>query len=79
MYITWSPQEVGVGSNIITGVQGRYFIPAMFLPLMVFKNNVLNKNKVINKVMMIYEDYFLVIVYAILMVCTMFIVIRFWI
>ena len=38
MYLTWAPQEVGVGSDLITGVQGRYFIPALFLPMMIFKN-----------------------------------------
>lgn len=78
MYVTWSPQEVGVGSNVITGVQGRYFIPAMFLPLVIFKNNFLKKNMVITKAMIIYENYFLILIYAILMVCTVFIVIRFW-
>ena len=41
MYLTWAPQEVGVGSDLITGVQGRYFIPALFLPVIVFKNSLL--------------------------------------
>ena len=79
MYLTWAPQEVGIGSDLITGVQGRYFIPALFLPMMIFKNKILCKNKYINEVMEQYNNYFIAIVYAILMVCIMFIVIRFWI
>lgn len=79
MYLTWAPQEVGVGSDLITGVQGRYFIPALFLPGIVFKNNLLRKNKYINNVMELYNTYFIAVVYAILIVCVMFIVIRFWI
>lgn len=79
MYLTWAPQEVGVGSNLITGVQGRYFIPALFLPMMIFKNKALCKNKYVNEVMEQYDNYFMAVAYAILMVCIMFIVIRFWI
>lgn len=79
MYLTWAPQEVGVGSDLITGVQGRYFIPALFLPVIVFKNSLLRKNKYINSIMELYSTYFMALAYAILMVCVMFIVIRFWI
>lgn len=79
MYLTWVPQEVGVGSDLITGVQGRYFIPALFLPVIVFKNSLLRKNKYINSIMELYNTYFMALAYAILMVCVMFIVIRFWI
>jgi uncharacterized membrane protein len=79
MYLTWAPQEVGVGSDLITGIQGRYFIPALFLPVIVFKNSLLRKNKYINSVMELYNTYFMAVAYAILMVCIMFIVIRFWI
>jgi uncharacterized membrane protein len=79
MYLTWAPQEVGVGSDLITGVQGRYFIPALFLPMIVFKNKILCKNKYINEVMEQYDRYFMAVAYAILMVCIMFVVIRFWI
>ena len=79
MYLTWAPQEVGVGSDLITGVQGRYFIPALFLPVIVFKNSLLRKNKYINSIMELYNTYFMALAYAILMVCVMFIVIRFWI
>lgn len=79
MYLTWAPQEVGVGSDIITGVQGRYFIPSLFLPFIVLKNKLLVKNKYLNNLMDIYNTYFMSIVYAILMICIFFIVIRFWI
>ena len=32
LYITWT----GVGEPVIAGVQGRYFIPIMILPLLCF-------------------------------------------
>lgn len=78
MYISWTPMELGVGSNTITGVQGRYFIPVLFLPLVLFKNNLLVKNKITLSALNLYEEYYLITVFSLLIVCMMFIVIRFW-
>ncbi|MCR1956902.1 DUF2142 domain-containing protein [Thomasclavelia ramosa] len=78
MYMSWTPMELGVGSATVTGVQGRYFIPVLFLPMIIFQNKQLTKNKITNGVMEIYENYYFVFVLGLLFVCSAFILIRFW-
>jgi uncharacterized membrane protein len=51
LYILWTSMELGVGSEIITGVQGRYFIPILPLGVVILFNSVLRKNTVIKSFM----------------------------
>lgn len=56
MYIYWTPNVLGItGGNIITGVQGRYFIPLLIL-LPILCSNKLLKNK--KKIVSFTNNYF---------------------
>lgn len=51
MYIYWTPQVLGqIGGSVVTGVQGRYFLPLLLL-LPVCLNNSLIKNKKIKSIL----------------------------
>lgn len=78
LYLSWTAMEEGIGADIVTGVQGRYFIPFMFLPFICFQNHFLQKNRIVNYVMDAYDNYHLFLVYGVIFVCTIFMVIRFW-
>ena len=51
LYILWTSMEVGIGAKIITGVQGRYFIPIIPLGIVILSNSILQKNKTIKTFM----------------------------
>lgn len=78
LYLSWTAMEVGIGANVVTGVQGRYFIPFLFLPFVCFQNQFLRKYKIANNVMEIYDSYHLVLVFSAIFVCQIFMIIRFW-
>lgn len=76
LYITWTPMIIGkVGTNDITGVQGRYFIPLIMPLLLVFSNNKIKDNKLFK---MIKENYVLVPV-ILLTISVSTILLRFWV
>lgn len=43
IYLTWTPKVIGVGANIVSGVQGRYFIPLYVFVAMLFGNDFASK------------------------------------
>lgn len=46
MYISWTPKVLDVvGGNEITGIQGRYYIPFLFLIPVIFNNRLVEKFK----------------------------------
>ena len=61
MYLDWTSHKLGIGSNIIIGVQARYFIP-LIIPIISILPNVKKKIKINNKL------YFLVILLDALLV-----------
>ncbi|AKG36511.1 DUF2142 domain-containing protein [Paenibacillus durus] len=50
LYAIWTSLDGmgGVGAALVTGVQGRYFIPISITMLIIFKNNFSSQNKFIN-------------------------------
>ena len=49
MYLSWTPQVTGViGGNLVTGIQGRYFIPLLLLLPIIFNNSIIKNKKIIN-------------------------------
>ena len=76
LYITWTSVELHkIGTKIITGVQGRYFIP-IIMPLLLLLSFNKGKNCKIFKI--IEENYILVPVITILIsMCSIFL--RFWV
>lgn len=78
MYILWTSMELGVGAEVITGVQGRYFIPIIPLLMVVLSNQLLKKNKKIKAIM----EKILINSYLVpsMMLCVSFVAIflRYW-
>lgn len=74
MYLIWTPLILGVKATSITGVQGRYFIPALCLLPIAFSNNFkLNKyDKLFDYITPIFISIVLINTCAVL-------VLRFWI
>ena len=78
MYVSWTPQVLGVGANIVSGVQGRYFLPVLILPLFIFSNGKLKKYKSVKKIMeFILEHYFIVSIIG-LICATLMLLFRYW-
>ena len=76
LYITWTPLIVGkVGTDEITGVQGRYFLPLIMPLLLIFSNNKIKDNKVFK----IVKENFILIPIILLTISVGVIVLRFWI
>ena len=74
MYIIWTSHMIGVKAKTITGVQGRYFIPAFCLLPFAFVNK-LKFNKLKDK-----YDYFVVsFCVGTLLLTTVILLLRFWI
>lgn len=74
MYICWTPLVIGVKANRISGVQGRYFIPAILMLQFVFVNKF--KFKKLTK----FYDNFCPIFYIFMSFTVLFnILLRYWI
>lgn len=80
MYMSWTPQITrDIGGNIVTGVQGRYFIPLLFCLPILFSNNIKITNQFIkNKLSVVYDNYILIPIIS-LLVMLVIIVLRFWV
>ena len=78
MYILWTSMELGVKGDIISGVQGRYFIPLIPLGVIVLSNSFLRKNEKIKLYMgkILSNSYFVPIM--MLTVSTLTIFLRYW-
>ena len=67
MYLNWTPQILNlIGGNEVTGVQGRYFLPYLFMIPLIFSNKINSKisNKlknVLNKLSYTINSYYWVI------------------
>lgn len=49
MYLKWTPKVQEIGGNVVSGVQGRYFIPAFLFSCVPFMNGILLKSQRWNK------------------------------
>lgn len=79
MYWTWTPNQLGVGADTVSGVQGRYFIPMMIIPFLFFQNNKISENKIVNKLNKLIDCYAFSIIKAVLIISCIFIFLRFWV
>lgn len=66
-------------SNMISGIQGRYFIPLLVPIGLIFSNMRLKKYRVINSFDILLENYQMAIYVAILMITVFTVLLRFWI
>lgn len=78
MYLMWTPLVLEVGGNTITGVQGRYLLPIIILPLFILSNNKLKKYKMAEKIMNIILEHYTLIIFIGLMVSSLMLLIRYW-
>lgn len=79
MYIDWTPKVLNViGGNIITGVQGRYFLPLLvFIPILL-SNTFLSKKINFTKEN-VFFDLSLLVIIIVLCLSILMCIIRFWI
>ena len=85
MYISWTPLITGeYGGNIITGVQGRYYLPFLLLIPLILNNNLISKiknkkiNNFINILQSIYENNFHYVTLTSLILMIIFIFMRYY-
>ena len=74
MYIYWTPSVVGVKAQTISGVQGRYFIPALCLLPFFF----INKFK-LNNLKKFFNSYYPIVNVVVLTVTVLVVLLRYWI
>lgn len=80
MYISWTPEITGiVGGNVITGVQGRYFIPLLIAIPMLFSIKNINKKGKIYKCLDNYFSKFVMILVISLCISIITCLTRYWI
>lgn len=79
MYWTWTPNQLGVGADTVSGVQGRYFIPMMIMPFLFFQNKKIARIKTVNKLNKLIDCYAFSIIKAVLIISCIFIFLRFWV
>ncbi len=76
LYVTWTPQVFKkIGSNEITGVQGRYFLPLVMPLLLVFSNSKIKDNYFFR----IVRENYLLLPILFLVLSLNIVLIRFWI
>ena len=86
MYLSWTPAVTGkIGGNEITGIQGRYFLPFLFLIPIMFNNKLIDKIPkrmkiygILNKVKEIFDNNFYYITIMSLIVSTFILIIRYY-
>lgn len=81
MYVGWTSNlaDYGVGSEIISGIQGRYFIPLIIPVWVIFSNTKLKKYRLINDVEGIFTEYQAIVYISILSLTVITVLLRFWI
>lgn len=80
IYITWTPGVSGVGTTVVSGIQGRYFIPIFIMACVPFMNRNFIRNEKIGKYVLMKQEicsYGVAVFGAGLTVLTTFL--RFWI
>lgn len=78
MYILWTSIEAGIGVDIITGVQGRYFIPIIPFAMIILSNSILNKNNKIKILMERVLDNSYLVPIIMLCISSVIIFLRYW-
>lgn len=66
-------------SNMISGIQGRYFIPLLIPIGLIFNNMRLKKYQIINSFDIVLENYQMSVYVAVLMITVFTVLLRFWI
>ena len=66
-------------SNMISGIQGRYFIPLLIPIGLIFNNMRLKKYQIINSFDIVLENYQMAVYVAVLMITVFTVLLRFWI
>ena len=81
MYIYWTSDNFdgGVGSNIINGVQGRYFLPLIPLVMVIFSNSWLQKNEKVDSILHGILNNTYIVSFCMLTVSSLAILLRFWV
>ena len=81
MYVGWTSNlaDYGVGSDTISGIQGRYFIPLIIPVWVIFSNNKLGKYKLVNKAEAVFCEYQAIVYISILSLTIATVLLRFWI
>lgn len=69
----------GIGSDHITGVQGRYFLPLLFVTFLLFSNNYANKHKKYKICCEKILEYSHIAPFVGLVVSSLIILLRFWV
>ncbi len=79
MYIIWTPIVLGPGADLVSGVQGRYFIPIFLMGIMLFANPLLYRFKHTKKIMAVSTEVcrFTTLLYSI--VGVVLLLVAFWI
>lgn len=86
MYLSWTPQVTGkIGGSEITGIQGRYYLPFLFLVPIIFNNKLIDKlpkkgkiSKYLNRFKEIFDNNFHYITITSLVVVTFILIIRYY-
>lgn len=86
MYLSWTPAVTGkIGGNEITGIQGRYYLPFLFLVPIIFNNKLIDKIPkrmkiygILNKLKEIFDNNFYYITIMSLIVSTFILIIRYY-
>lgn len=80
MYLTWTPLVLEVGGSVISGVQGRYFIPLFLFLCFPFLNGILVNNnnwcKYIEKISILFSE--ILVVQSGILTC-LILLIRYWV
>lgn len=81
MYVSWTSNlaDYGVGSEIISGIQGRYFIPLLIPIWIIFSNTRLKKYKIVRNTDSFFCEYQSCVYIAILCLTITIVLLRFWI
>lgn len=80
MYLFWTSimEGYGVGAELITGVQGRYFLPLIPLGITLFSNKIFVKNEKIKNLFSKILDNSNIIPLIVLTISSVTILLRFW-
>ncbi|HPG20585.1 MAG TPA: DUF2142 domain-containing protein, partial [Flexilinea sp.] len=81
MYISWTslPWVMGVGADLVAGIQGRYFIPLTLFGCILFSNNWIRNFKLLSTLdkFAVYTSRYTILIFPLLTL--LIILLRFWI
>lgn len=81
MYVGWTSNlaDYGVGSNTISGIQGRYFIPLLIPVWIIFSNSKLKQYKLVKRIESYFCEYHAIVYTSVLSLTVATVLLRFWI